>query len=119
MKLDLAQIGRDLDHLEELAAAAGADPAWLASTIGTIVRAVIALDAYQAGDHDPRRRRSLELALRVSKAAAAGASVALLAERFGISHSQVFRLKALVARHHARGLRSNEPSTEITAPGGR
>jgi hypothetical protein len=85
--MSLSDLGRRLEKLEELAHAAGADPAWLAETIGALFRALV----------DPRRKRTLGLALRVAKARAAGVGIAELVERFGRSRPQIYRYLAAVS----------------------
>jgi hypothetical protein len=86
-------LGARLHELMDFADKGGADAHWLEETLELLVAAIL-------GRIDPRRQRSLERAADIERAAAQGASSGDLADRFGLSPSQIRRLRAL--REQAR-----------------
>jgi hypothetical protein len=70
---------------------------WLVETAQGLVDALLELGEWRAGDRDPRRLRSLDVARRVAHARATGCSIGQLSERFNLSRSQIHRLLKRVA----------------------
>jgi hypothetical protein len=79
-------------RLVRYAEAGGAPATWADETSDAIVDALLDLDAFRAGDHDPRRQRTLSLAQEVARARNAGVSIPDLGERFGKSRATIHRL---------------------------
>jgi hypothetical protein len=79
-------------RLVRYAAAAGAPTDWIDETADAILDALLDLDAFRRGDHDPRRQRTLALAQEVARARRAGVSIPDLGERFGKSRATIHRL---------------------------
>src|SRR4051794_31400537 len=80
-----AELVDDLRALLAYASASGAPRELIDRAAAWIVDVALTLD-------DPRRRRTAQLAQRVARARARGATVAELCERFGKSRATIYRL---------------------------
>jgi hypothetical protein len=99
----LPDLGARLARLADQAMAAGAATDRVQEDITALVSALLELGEYRSGNMDPRRQQSLRLAAAIERAALAGGTPEQLSVRFGLSKSQVGRLRRLHrARHHAR-----------------
>src|SRR5262245_52377098 len=65
------------------------------AAVERLLNALLDLQAFREGEHDPRRQRSLDLAQRIQAARAAGVDVDSLAERYGRSPKTIYRLSIL------------------------
>lgn len=81
-----------LDELADAAEVGGKPAAWIAERVEAVFAALV----------DPRVRRSLDEAEKVARAKGDGPVDDALARRFGRSKSQLRRLLAARASHHAR-----------------
>jgi hypothetical protein len=97
---DLRALFSRFRSLAALAAAGGAEAAWLDETAGAVASALLELEEYRSGGRDPRRRDTLTLAARVQRERARGASIGALQVRFGRSRAEIYRLISIVSKHH-------------------
>jgi hypothetical protein len=91
----------DVHWLIECSTASGADPARIQAVANALVDALLDLQAFRNGDHDPRRQRSLALARRILRARDAGADMGTLREEFGKSKPQINKLLRLATSRAA------------------
>jgi hypothetical protein len=89
-----------------LVATSAADAEDIDRAAAVLVAALLDLTAYQRGENDPRRQRTLKLAQRIQRAKAAGVPVAELAERFGRSRRSIYYLLSAKTSLHTSPLES-------------
>jgi hypothetical protein len=99
---DLRALYAQVAQLAEAAASGCADPKLIEDTLSAVLAAMIELVEHRDGDRDPRRWQSLKLADRIEHVRALGATPDQLSQRFELSTSQIRRLLAARASHHAR-----------------
>jgi hypothetical protein len=85
----------DVRWLIDQATEAGADAARVQAIAEQLVDALLDLQSFRAGDHDPRRQKSIELAQRVLRAKSGGADMETLRARFGRSKAAINKLLRL------------------------